>query len=107
MPTMRAPKAAVCVFAACLAACASMQSQYNVRRTNLTCDQANRYAFQSVKSLGYDVTSFEPAAVGRPGTLRGSKSAEKGSSSHEGVVHIVCDASEVRLDAAEEQFLSQ
>ena len=106
MPTMRASNAAGCVLVACLAACTSMQSQYNVRRSNLTCDQANRYAFQSVKSLGYDVTSFQPAAVGRPGMLRGTKSETKGSS-HDGVVHIVCDASEVRLDAAEEKILSQ
>lgn len=99
------------VLAACaamLAACASMQSQYNVRRSNLSCDQANRYAFQSVKSLGYTVTTFEPAAVGRAGVLRGTKSEDGGrSGSHDGVVHIVCDATEVRLDAAEEQFLSQ
>lgn len=91
------------------AACTSMQSQYNVRRSNLTCDQANRYAFQSLKSLGYTVTTFEPAAVGRAGVLRGTKAEESGgrSGSRDGVVHIVCDASEVRLAAAEEQFLSQ
>jgi hypothetical protein len=87
-------------------ACASMQSQYAVRRNNLSCDQANRYAFQSMKSLGYTVTTFEPAAVGRAGVLRGSK-AEEGRSGHDGVVHIACDAAEVRLDAAEEQLLSQ
>jgi hypothetical protein len=107
MPTMRAPLAVLCLLFAVLAACASMQSQYNVRRSNLTCDQANRYAFQSVKSLGYTVTTFEPAAVGTPGVLRGTKSDEGRSSDHEGVVHIACDAAEVRLDAAEEQFLSQ
>jgi hypothetical protein len=106
---MRLPVAVVSLLAAVLAACASMQSQYNVRRSNLTCDQANRYAFQSLKSLGYTVTRFEPAAVGRAGVLRGTKSEETGgrSSSRDGVVHIACDASEVRLDAAEEQFLSQ
>src|SRR6185436_6792975 len=62
--------------------------------------------FQSLKSLGYTVTSFEPAAVGRAGVLRASKTAE-GSSSHDGVVNIACDSSEVRLEASEEQFLSQ
>src|SRR5512132_1041089 len=100
---MRVRVAVCCLLAAVLAACASMQSQYNVRRSNLSCDQANRYAFQSVKSLGYTVTTFEPAAVGRAGVLRGTKSDESGgrSGSHDGVVHIVCEASEVRLDAAE------
>lgn len=92
-----------------LLACTSMRSQYNVRRNNLSCDQANRYAFQSMKSLGYTVTDFEPAAVGRPGVLRGSRTEERSgySSSHDGIVHITCDPSEVRLEAMEEQFLSQ
>jgi hypothetical protein len=87
-------------------ACTSMQSQYAVRRNNISCEQANRYAFQSMKTLGYVVTSFEPAAVGRAGVLRGRKS-EEGRSDRDGVVQIACEASEVRLDAAEEQFLSQ
>jgi hypothetical protein len=62
-----------------------------------------------MKSLGYTVTTFEPAAVGRNGTLRGNKTEEVGnrSSSHDGIVHIQCDPNEVRLDAAEDQMLSQ
>jgi hypothetical protein len=87
-------------------ACTSMQQQYAVRRSNITCDQANRFAFQSMKTLGYVVTSFEPAAVGRAGTLRGRKT-EEGRSDRDGVVNIACDAGEVRLDAAEDQVLSQ
>lgn len=83
-----------------------MQSQYAVRRSNLTCDQANRYAFQSMKSLGYTVTTFEPAAVGRNGMLRGTKT-EEGRSDQDGVVRIACEPSEVRLDAAADQLLSQ
>lgn len=102
---MRRPVAVV-VLILFAVACTSMQSQYAVRRNNLTCDQANRYAFQSMKSLGYTVTTFEPAAVGRTGVLRGSK-VEEGKSGHDGIVHIACDPSEVRLDAAEEQLLSQ
>jgi hypothetical protein len=97
-----------CALAVLLVACTPMHSQFAVRRSNLTCDQANRYAFQSMKSLGYTVSTFEPAAVGRPGVLRGSKSESSGrSASHDGIVHIACDSSEVRLEAAEEQFLSQ
>jgi hypothetical protein len=97
---------AVAVLIVSAVACTPMHSQYAVRRSNLTCDQANRYAFQSMKSLGYTVTSFQPAAVGRAGVLRGNK-VEEGKSGRDGVVHIACEASEVRLDAAEEQLLSQ
>jgi hypothetical protein len=97
---------AVAVLIVSAVACTPMHSQYAVRRTTLTCDQANRYAFQSMKTLGYTVTSFQPAAVGRAGVLRGNK-VEEGKSGRDGVVHIACDASEVRLDAADEQLLSQ
>ena len=109
MPAMCSRLAVGCVLVVMLVACTSMQSQYDVRRSNLSCDQANRYAFQSMKSLGYTVTDFEPAALGRDGVLRGSKTEEAAgrSSRHDGVVRIACDASEVRLEAAEEQFLSQ
>ena len=74
-------------------ACTSMQSQYAVRRNNISCDQANRYAFQSMKSLGYTVTTFEPAAVGRAG--RAARQQDRGGAalaSHDGVVHIACEA---------------
>jgi hypothetical protein len=104
---MRRIVTALAVLIASAFACTSMQSQYAVRRNNLSCDQANRYAFQSMKSLGYTVTTFEPAAVGRAGVLRGSKTEEGRFSGHNGIVHIACEPSEVRLDAAEEQLLSQ
>lgn len=111
MPIMRARSlgSALLVVLVWLFACTPMHSQYAVRRSNLTCDQANRYAFQSMKSLGYNVAVFEPAAIGRPGQLRGRKTEETGgrTSSRDGVVHIVCDAGEVQLDAAEDQMLSQ
>lgn len=89
--------------------CASAQSQYEVRRDNLSCDQANRYAFQSMKDLGYAVTSFEPAAIGRQGVLRGGKSdPESGrATGKDGVVHITCEPTGVRLAAAQDQLLSQ
>lgn len=102
---MRSRVALVLVVSA-VAACASMQSQYNVRRSNLTCDEANRYAFQSMKSLGYTVTRFEPAAIGRGGLLRGNKS-DGDRSGPNGVVRIACDANEVRLEAEAEQLFSQ
>ena len=109
MPNMRSEVVIGGTLTVLLFACTPMHSQYGVRRSNLTCDQANRYAFQSLKSLGYTVTGFEPAALGRDGVLRGSKTEDSAgrSSSHDGVVHIACDASEVRLEAAADQFLSQ
>ncbi|MCZ2111066.1 MAG: hypothetical protein LC118_16105 [Dehalococcoidia bacterium] len=111
MPSMRpACVAAMTMFLAGGVACHPMHSQYVVRRSNITCDQANRYAFESMKTLGYTVTSFEPAAIGRTGLLRGSKAAESGSTRSagaDGIVNIICEATEVRLEAEQDRLLSQ
>lgn len=108
MPVMRSALVVLAALFASAVACTPMHSQYAVQRSNLSCDEANRYAFQSMKTLGYTVTSFQPAAVGRDGVLRGSKSDADGhSSNRDGVVHIACAANEVRLEAEQDQLLSQ
>jgi len=86
--------------------CTSVQEQYNVRRTNLSCEDANRYAFQSMTSLGYTVTDLHRAAIGQEGTLKGTRSGDRGEV-HHATVHIRCETSEVLLTAAEDQFLKQ
>jgi hypothetical protein len=94
------------VTAAMIAGCISMQEQYNVRRSNLACEDANRYAHQSMRSLGYTVTEFRLASIGQEGMIKGTKSGERGES-HTSKVQIRCEPGEVQLSAAEEQFLKQ
>ena len=94
------------VAAAMIAACASMQEQYNVRRSNLSCEDANRYAHQSMRSLGYTVTEFRLASLGQEGMIKGTKPGGRGEI-HTGKVLIRCEPSEVLLSAAEEQFIKQ
>ena len=89
-----------------LAACTSMQEQYAVRRDNVTCDQANRYAYQSMQSLGYDVTAFRVASVGQSGAIKGLRTDDSGSR-HNVNVSIDCEPKEVVLRASEEQFIKQ
>jgi hypothetical protein len=96
----------VLVVAAIIADCASLQEQYNVRRTNLSCEDANRYAHQSMRSLGYAVTEFRLARLGEEGMIKGTKPGERGEI-HTGKVLIRCEPGEVLLSAAEEQFLKQ
>ena len=91
---------------ALIAGCTSMQEQYNVRRSTLSCEDANRLALQSLRSLGYSVTVFHPAAIGRDGTLEGTRSGDTGST-HTGVVTIRCEANEVVLSAADDQLFKQ
>ena len=50
----RSTSAALCVLVALVAGCAtSMQKQFNVRRDDLSCEEANRYAFRTMRNLGY------------------------------------------------------
>jgi hypothetical protein len=87
-------------------ACNSMQTQYNVRRENVSCDEANRYAFRSMRSMGYDVTRFEPATVGGAGLLKGNKEGDRGGM-HYVTVHLTCTPGEVLLEASRDEFLKQ
>jgi hypothetical protein len=90
-----------------LGACSSMQRQYDVHRSNLSCDEANRYAFRSMQSLGYSVDTFRLASVGSPGVIKGSKDAGKGSGASDATVKIDCRADGVQLSASEDQLLKQ
>jgi len=104
------PGRALLVLALALAACTPMRAQYDIRRRDLSCEAANRYAFQSMRSLGYAESQFQPAAVGREGLIKGRK-RELRSGDREvtrtGVVRIQCSPGEVFLTAREEQLLSQ
>ncbi len=89
-----------------VAGCTSMQEQYSVRRSNISCEEANRYALQSLRTLGYEVKEFRLAAIGREGFLKATRSAESDTASS-GTVTIRCEPNEVVLKAADEQFLKQ
>ena len=82
------------------------QQQYIVRRDKLSCDEANRYAFDSMRSLGYSVGQFRLARVGAPGVIKGSKEGERGT--EHVTVDIRCEAAGVELfGSKDETFLKQ
>ena len=89
-----------------MSACTSMQEQYTVRRSNISCDEANRYAYRSMQTLGYDVTDFQVASVGERGGIKGVKHDDHGGT-HNVHVSIDCEPKEVVVAASEEQFLKQ
>lgn len=98
------------VLAFAVATCTPLQAQYDIRRSDLSCDEANRYAFQSMRSLGFVESRFEPAAVGREGLVEGTKSEISRSGqavTRTGVVHIKCQPNEVLVKADERKLLSQ
>lgn len=80
-----------------------MQQQYVVRR-NIPCDDANRYAFDSMKSLGYSVGQFRLAKVGAPGLIRASRPAERGGTENV-TVDIRCEPDGVEAFGAKDESL--
>ena len=95
---------ALLALAVIAAACTSAQQQYVARRPNLSCDDANRYAFSSVRSLGYTVGRFQLAQRGTPGLIKASKPGERGGEEH-ATVDIKCDATGVEVFGAKDESL--
>ena len=96
----------VLALAVFVAGCPSAQQQYIVRREKLSCDDANRYAFDSMRSLGYSVGQFRLARVGAPGMIKATKEGERGTDHV--TVDIRCEATGVELfGSKDESFLKQ
>ncbi len=95
---------ALLAVAVVVAACTSAQQQYIVRRPNLSCDDANRYAFASMRSLGYSVGRFQLAQVGAPGVIKATKPGERGGEDHV-TVDVRCEANGVEAFGSKDESL--
>jgi hypothetical protein len=79
--------------------------QYDLNNQPLTCAQANDYALRTLQAMGFTVTAFQPAAVGRRGTLHGTRE-ERGTQAV--TVEVTCDGKTADVDASEDgKFLGQ
>ncbi len=81
-----------------------MQDQYVVRRANLSCEDANRYAFDSMRSLGYSVGQFRLARVGAPGMIKATRAGERGGEDHVSV-DIRCEPNGIEAFGAKDESL--
>jgi len=64
----------VCLLLAlALAACTPPVRQYDIKNQVLTCEQANDYALRTLQAMGFAISAFEPASIGHPGALHGSR----------------------------------
>jgi hypothetical protein len=59
------------------------------------CEQANRIAHLAIEHLGYKVTEFTPAAVGKPGIVKGKKDKEP-----EVFITLFCEGRMVTMDTS-------
>lgn len=91
------------VGAVILASCAVPLRQYEIRDEELSCDEANRLAYEALTGMGFHITEFEPAEPGRRGTLEGERQLETPRAVREAaVVTIDCTHAGVLVDAKEE-----
>jgi hypothetical protein len=85
------------------AACTTPLQQYEIKSQALSCDEANRVTYDTLKSMGFRITGFEPAKLGKPGFVKGVKQLSASPPRRQdGVVTIECTPGGVNLDAREE-----
>ena len=90
-----------------LAGCASAPiHQYDLVDQPISCEEANHLAYQTVDAMGYAVSGFQPAAPGRSGTIKASRTTPgvHGEEQHI-TVTIDCAASGVTLTASRDGIL--
>lgn len=87
---------------ALLAACTPPIKQYEMREQSISCDEANRFTYDTLVSMGYGITSFEPASPSRPGKARASRKNPVSGGREPVTVLIACRAGGVDIDASED-----
>jgi len=66
----------------------------------MTCDEANRFSYDTLKAMGYKITAFAPAAAGGQGVVKGSIDEAKRTSS--ATVEVTCAGAGPTIDATED-----
>lgn len=81
-------------------ACTPPIKQYELKHQRLSCEEANRAAYRSLRAMGFAITAFERAGAGRRGVLKGSRDISgAGERRQEVTVAIDCTATGVSVDA--------
>ena len=83
--------------------CATPVQQYGLNDLALSCDEANRAVYKTLTTMGFTVTEFAPAAMGRRGEARATRDAtETGGGQQKATVTIDCGPTGTAVDARED-----
>src|SRR5258707_8595259 len=86
-----------------LAACTPPIRQYDLRDQPLTCQDANRLSYRTIEAMRFKVGEFEPAAPGRRGLIKASRTASGESGRIQNVtVTIDCTPTAATIDTSED-----
>ncbi len=83
---------AVFAAASLVASCTPVTKSFELHTAEISCEEANRYVFDSVKDMQMTVTEFRAAKPGRPGFLAAEGNNRKGT------VTISCESDGVHVD---------
>jgi hypothetical protein len=77
--------------------------QYELKDQPLSCDEANRLSYATVRAMGFAVSEFSPATPGTAGSIRGRRKWQGAASGQQAiVVQITCSPTGATIDANEE-----
>jgi hypothetical protein len=93
----------ILIAAALLAACATPMKQYALDDLRLSCDDANRTTYKALTAMGFTISAFTPAAMGRPGEAKAVRERRGPDSGTDRVtVTIACTPTGAHVDASED-----
>jgi hypothetical protein len=81
-------RVAGCAALLLISACVFPVRQFELTDRPLDCKQANRYAYFTLRSMGFSLNALEPATVDHPGAMHGIRKTETGTES--ATVAITC-----------------
>jgi len=79
MPGLHLRFSACCVAALLAAGCAFPVRQFDLQDRPYDCKQANRYAYFTLRAMGFSLVGLEPATVDHPGAMHGYRKTETGT----------------------------
>jgi hypothetical protein len=82
------------------AGCSLTSGAYGLRDQHVPCERANRLAYQTLEGMGFTVTAFDVAAIGRPGMLRARR--EHDGAEQRVTVNVDCWGAGTDLHATED-----
>lgn len=99
----RARAAAAIVLLSVAAACHPPANPYRLRDLAMSCEEANRYSLDTMKSLNFSISAYEPARTGSAGVLKGSRQRPGAEGERQSAtVTIHCHPGGATIDVAED-----
>ena len=85
-----------------MSGCTAPIKQYGLTNLAISCDEANRFTYETLSNLGFTVSAFTPAKMGQRGEAKGTREATEGLPAQNVTVSIDCQPTGTAVDARED-----